>query len=125
MAHFLLYFSVTARRPIKGAAGRPIQYVQPDTPTTPIAPPFAPPTPTTPTSPTTLERQEVERHLVPVYIQILFFLFVVMVLYIISVSTEDGSLTSLLDCVGLGSYSDMWRLPQSETDDTPAPKQLE
>lgn len=124
MTYFFLYFSVTARRPIKGAAGRPIQYVHPDTPT-PMAPPIAPPTPTTPTSPTTLERQEVERRLVPVYIQILFFLFVVMVLYVISVYTEDGSLTSLLDCVGLGSYIDVWRSPQSETDGTPAPKQLE
>lgn len=121
MAHFLLYFSVTARRPIKGAAGRPIQYVLPDTPTTPVAPPI----PTTPTSPTTLERREVERRLVPVYIQVLFFLFVVMVLYAIGVYTEDGSLTSLLDRVGLGSYSDVWHSPQSETDDTPAPKQLE
>lgn len=93
--------------------------MQPDTPTAP----FVPPMPTTPTSPTVLERQEVERRLVPVYIQILFFLFVVTVLYFISVYTDDSSLTSLLDCVGLGSYSDIW--PQSETDDTPAPKRLE
>lgn len=81
--------------------------------------------PSTPTSPTTLERQEVERRLVPIYIQILFFFFVVTVLYAISVYTEDGSLTSLLDCVGLGSYSDVLQLPQSEKDEAPAPKQLE
>lgn len=120
VARYFLYFSVTARRPIKGAAGRPIQYVHPDIPTTPILPP----TPTTPTSPTTMERQQVERRLVPVYIQILFFLFVVVVLYV-SVFTEDGSLTSLLDCLGLWSYSDVWRSSQSEKEDVSAPKELE
>ncbi|TNN57067.1 putative carboxypeptidase PM20D1.2 [Liparis tanakae] len=47
--------SATCRRPIKGAAGRPVQYMYPDTPA----------------SPTTLERREVERRLVPVQIQIM------------------------------------------------------
>lgn len=94
--------------------------MHPDIPTIPIPPP----TPTTPTSPTTMERREVERRLVPVYIQILFFLFVVVVLYV-SVFTEDRSFTNLLDCLGLWSYSDVWRLPQSETEGISAPKELE
>lgn len=68
--------------------------MHPDIPTIPIPPP----TPTTPTSPTTMERREVEHRLVPVYIQILFFLFVVVVLYV-SAFTEDGSFTNLLDCL--------------------------
>lgn len=94
--------------------------MHPDIPTSPIPTP----TPATPTSPTTMERQEVERRLVPVYIQIVFFLFVVVVLYV-SVFTEDGSLTNLLECLGLWSYSDVWRLPQSETEGISAPKELE
>ncbi|XP_035996299.1 lamina-associated polypeptide 2, isoforms beta/gamma isoform X4 [Fundulus heteroclitus] len=65
----------TPRRPIKGAAQRPIQYAYPKTPV----------------SPTTLERREVERRLVPIYIQILVFFTVVYVLYVISVIVEDGS----------------------------------
>uniref|UniRef100_A0A3B3TJ11 LEM domain containing 1 n=1 Tax=Poecilia latipinna TaxID=48699 RepID=A0A3B3TJ11_9TELE len=61
------------RRPIKGAAQRPIQYAYPDTPL----------------SPTTLERREVQRRLVPVYIQVLVFFAVVCILFLIFVNVED------------------------------------
>ncbi|XP_007560818.1 LEM domain-containing protein 1 isoform X2 [Poecilia formosa] len=61
------------RRPIKGAAQRPIQYAYPDTPV----------------SPTTLERREVQRRLVPVYIQVLVFFAVVCILFLIFVNVED------------------------------------
>ncbi|XP_070767288.1 LEM domain-containing protein 1 [Enoplosus armatus] len=74
----------TRRRPIKGAAGRPIQYAYPDTPA----------------SPTTLERREVERRLVPIHIQILVFLIVACLLYLIYVCVEDNSFSpfvALLD----------------------------
>ncbi|XP_035014918.1 LEM domain-containing protein 1 isoform X2 [Hippoglossus stenolepis] len=57
----------TRRRPIKGAAGRPVQYAYPDTPF----------------SPTTLERRVVERRLVPIHIRFLFFLVMACILYLI------------------------------------------
>ncbi|XP_047228078.1 lamina-associated polypeptide 2, isoforms beta/gamma-like isoform X2 [Girardinichthys multiradiatus] len=79
----------TARRPIKGAAQRPIQYSYPSTPV----------------SPTTLERREVERRLVPIYAQILVFFTVVCVLYLISVIVEDNStVVALLE--SLNHWSD-------------------
>lgn len=56
--------------------------------------------PDTPTSPTTLERREVERRLVPIHIQILVFLIVIVLLYLIYIVVEDSSLDpmmSLLD----------------------------
>lgn len=64
---------VTCRRPIKGAAQRPVQYAYPDSPV----------------SPTTQRRREVERHLVPIHIQILVFLIVACVLYLLYVNVED------------------------------------
>lgn len=84
--------SATRRRPIKGAAGRPVQYVFPDTPT----------------SPATLERREAERRLVPIRIQILVFLIVVVLLYLVYAVVEDSwldSAMSLLD--GPNQASDM------------------
>lgn len=75
----LLTFSATRRRPIKGAAGRPVQFVYPDTPI----------------SPTTLERREVTRRLVPIHIQILVFLVIVFLLYLIYVFVDDDSLDSV------------------------------
>ncbi|XP_047428095.1 LEM domain-containing protein 1 isoform X2 [Mugil cephalus] len=63
------------RRPIKGAAKRPVQYDYPDTPV----------------SPSTMERREVERYLVPIQIQILVFLIVACILYMIYVTIEDTS----------------------------------
>lgn len=81
MSH--LSSSATRRRPIKGAAGRPVQYVFPDTPA----------------SPATLERRAAERRLVPIHIQLLVFLIVAVLLYLVYVVVEDGSLDSALSLV--------------------------
>ncbi|XP_059190028.1 LEM domain-containing protein 1 isoform X1 [Centropristis striata] len=97
----------TRRRPIRGAAGRPVQYAYPDTPA----------------SPTTLERREVERRLVPIQIQILVFLIVACLLYIIYVCVEDNSFSpfvGLLDSLNQWSDSEEGLLLQAETQDTPA-----
>ncbi|XP_070696275.1 LEM domain-containing protein 1 [Pempheris klunzingeri] len=93
---------VTRRRPIKGAAGRPIQYAYPDTPA----------------SPTTLERREVERRLVPIHIQILVFITVACLLYLIYVCVEESSLSpfmALLDSLNQESDSEEGLFPQAET----------
>lgn len=50
--------------------------------------------PDTPASPATLERREAERRLVPIHIQILVFLIVVVLLYLVHVVVEDSSLDS-------------------------------
>uniref|UniRef100_A0A3B4VKV2 LEM domain containing 1 n=1 Tax=Seriola dumerili TaxID=41447 RepID=A0A3B4VKV2_SERDU len=102
------YFSATRRRPIKGAAGRPVQYAYPDTAV----------------SPTTLERREVERRLVPILIQVLVFLIVVCVLYLIYVCLWDTSFSpfvALLDSLNQMSDSEEGLLLQTEVQDTPAP----
>ncbi|XP_006794263.1 LEM domain-containing protein 1 isoform X2 [Neolamprologus brichardi] len=65
---------VTRRRPIKGAAQRPVQYSYPDSPVSPM----------------TQQRREVERYLVPIHIQILVFIIVACVLYLIYVGVEDS-----------------------------------
>lgn len=52
--------------------------------------------PDTPASPATLERREAERHLVPIHIQILVFLIVAVLLYLVYVAVEDSSLDSAL-----------------------------
>ncbi|KAL3064641.1 hypothetical protein OYC64_000813 [Pagothenia borchgrevinki] len=96
----------TRRRPIKGAAGRPVQYIYPDTPT----------------SPTTLERREVERRLVPIHIQILVFFILACLLYIIYVCVEGNSFSpfvALLDSLDQGSESEEGLMLQAETQDTP------
>ncbi|XP_062315380.1 LEM domain-containing protein 1 isoform X2 [Osmerus eperlanus] len=64
----------TRRRPIKGAAGRPVQFKYPDTPL----------------SPTTMERQELERFLVPRWVQVVVFLSIVCLLYLIYACGEDS-----------------------------------
>ncbi|XP_074499713.1 LEM domain-containing protein 1 isoform X4 [Sebastes fasciatus] len=97
----------TRRKPIKGAAGRPVQYAYPDTPT----------------SPTTLERREVERRLVPIQIQILVFLIVACLLYIIYVCVEDNSFSPFvvfLDSLNQGSDGEEGLLLQAEIQDKPA-----
>ncbi|XP_031701291.1 LEM domain-containing protein 1 isoform X2 [Anarrhichthys ocellatus] len=102
----------TRRRAIKGAAGRPVQYTYPDTPA----------------SPTTLERREVERRLVPVQIQILVFLIVVCLLYLIYVCVQDDSLSTfvaLLDSLNQGTDSEEGLSLQAETRDAPALSGLE
>ncbi|XP_032376134.1 LEM domain-containing protein 1 isoform X4 [Etheostoma spectabile] len=97
----------TRRRPIKGAAGRPVQYAYP----------------VTPVSPMTLEKREVERRLVPIQIQILVFLIVTCLLYFIYVCVEDNSFSSavaLLDSLYQQSDSQEGLLLQAETQDVPA-----
>lgn len=107
MIGVFLYFSATCRKPIKGAAGRPILYGYPESPV----------------SPATLERQEVERRIVPIKIQILVFLIVVVLLYLINVCVEDGSFApfvALLDSLNPISDGEDGLLLQAETQDTPA-----
>ncbi|KAM6929042.1 LEM domain-containing protein 1 isoform 2-T2 [Lycodopsis pacificus] len=102
----------TRRRAIKGAAGRPVQYTYPETPA----------------SPTTLERREVERRLVPVQIQILVFLIVVCLLYLIYVCVQDDSFSAsvaLLDSLNQGTDSEDGLSLQAETRDAPALSGLE
>nr|XP_043894114.1 LEM domain-containing protein 1 isoform X1 [Solea senegalensis] len=97
----------TRRRPIKGAAGRPIQYMYPDTPVSPM----------------TLQRRDVERRLVPVHIQILVFVTVTCLLYLIYVCVEDNTfspIVSLLDNLNPGSNSGEALLHKTEAQDTPA-----
>ncbi|XP_048873038.1 LEM domain-containing protein 1 isoform X4 [Brienomyrus brachyistius] len=66
--------SATCRRPIKGAAGRPVQFKYPDTPS----------------SPGTKERRELQRHLVPKWIQMLVFLLVAFLFYLIFSAMQDA-----------------------------------
>ncbi|KAM7411488.1 hypothetical protein PAMA_021465 [Pampus argenteus] len=97
----------TRRRPIKGAAGRPIQYAYADIPA----------------SPTTLERREVESCLVPIHIQILVFFIMAFLLYFIYVCIEDDSFSpfaALVDSISHGSNNEEGRLLQAETHNTPA-----
>uniref|UniRef100_A0A672K227 Lamina-associated polypeptide 2, isoforms beta/delta/epsilon/gamma-like n=1 Tax=Sinocyclocheilus grahami TaxID=75366 RepID=A0A672K227_SINGR len=75
----------TKRRPIKGAAGRPVQFKYPEMPLL---------------SPTTLERQEIQQRLVPLWVQIVVFLLVVCLLYLIYASMEEplsNPFTALLE----------------------------
>ncbi|XP_016104060.1 lamina-associated polypeptide 2, isoforms beta/delta/epsilon/gamma-like isoform X1 [Sinocyclocheilus grahami] len=75
----------TKRRPIKGAAGRPVQFKYPEM---------------TLLSPTTLERQEIQQRLVPLWVQIMVFLLVVCLLYLIYSSMEEplsNPFTALLE----------------------------
>ncbi|XP_016300520.1 lamina-associated polypeptide 2, isoforms beta/delta/epsilon/gamma-like isoform X3 [Sinocyclocheilus anshuiensis] len=75
----------TKRRPIKGAAGRPVQFKYPEMPLL---------------SPTTLERQEIQQRLVPLWVQIMVFLLVVCLLYLIYSSMEEplsNPFTALLE----------------------------
>ncbi|KAM8863575.1 LEM domain-containing protein 1 isoform 2-T5 [Spinachia spinachia] len=102
----------TCRRPIKGAAGRPVQYTYPNTPS----------------SPTTQERREVERRLVPIQIQILVFLVVVCLLYLIYVCVEDDSFSTfatMLDSLHQGAGSGEGLALQAEARDAPALSELE
>lgn len=75
----------TKRRPIRGAAGRPVQFKYPEMPLL---------------SPTTLERQEIQQRLVPLWVQIVVFLLVVCLLYLIYASMEEplsNPFTALLE----------------------------
>uniref|UniRef100_A0A4W5LN29 LEM domain containing 1 n=1 Tax=Hucho hucho TaxID=62062 RepID=A0A4W5LN29_9TELE len=64
----------TRRRPIKGAAGRPVQFKYPDLPASPM----------------TLQRRAVEPRLVPLWVQILVFFIVACLLYLIYAAMEDS-----------------------------------
>ncbi|KAM9856157.1 LEM domain-containing protein 1 [Aulostomus maculatus] len=97
----------TCRRPIKGAAGRPVQYAYPDTPI----------------SPTTLERKEREHHIVPIQIQIAAFFIVMFVMYVVYVFVEDNSFSPLLaflESQNQASDDEEGLLLPAETQDTPA-----
>ncbi|XP_028265611.1 LEM domain-containing protein 1 isoform X3 [Parambassis ranga] len=91
----------TRRRPIKGAAQRPVQYGYP----------------ATPVSPATLERREMERRRVPIRIQILVFLIMACILYFIYVNLEDICVV-LLDSLNQGFDSEDGYSLQAETEDT-------
>ncbi|ROL53252.1 N-fatty-acyl-amino acid synthase/hydrolase PM20D1.1 [Anabarilius grahami] len=81
----------TKRRPIKGAAGRPVQFKYPEMPLL---------------SPTTLERQEIQQRLVPLWVQIMVFLLVACLLFLIYSSIEEplsSPFTALLDVLILFS----------------------
>lgn len=69
-----MLFSATKRRSIKGAAGRPVQFKYLETPL----------------SPATLERRDIERRLVPLWVQIVVFILVAALLYVIYVSMEES-----------------------------------
>nr|XP_057940565.1 lamina-associated polypeptide 2, isoforms beta/gamma-like isoform X2 [Doryrhamphus excisus] len=71
-----IVINATCRRPIKGAARRPIRFTYPQTPV----------------SPTTQERREVQRRLVPMQIQFAVFIFIAVLLFIV----DDGPLTPTL-----------------------------
>ncbi|KAF7667453.1 hypothetical protein LDENG_00060390 [Lucifuga dentata] len=97
----------TCRRPIKGAAGRPVQYKYPDSPV----------------SPTNLETQEMEHRLTPVQVQIVVFVIVACLLYLIYVYVEDNSYSpfmALLESPNQGSDSEEGLFLRDETEDTPA-----
>ncbi|XP_026116112.1 lamina-associated polypeptide 2, isoforms beta/delta/epsilon/gamma-like [Carassius auratus] len=64
----------TKRLPIKGAAGRAVQFKCPEISLL---------------SPTTMERQEIQQCLVPLWVQIVVFLLVVCMLYLIYSSMEE------------------------------------
>ncbi|XP_036448237.1 LEM domain-containing protein 1 [Colossoma macropomum] len=76
--------TATKRRSIKGAAGRPVQFKYLETPL----------------SPATLERREIQQRLVPLWVQIVVFLLVAALLYLIYVSMDDpleNPFSALLD----------------------------
>ncbi|TRY84773.1 hypothetical protein DNTS_027448 [Danionella cerebrum] len=64
----------TKRRSIKGAAGRPVQFKYPEM---------------LPLSPTTLERQEIQQRRVPLWVQLVVFLLVLSLLYLIYCSMDE------------------------------------
>ncbi|XP_041712299.1 lamina-associated polypeptide 2, isoforms beta/delta/epsilon/gamma isoform X6 [Coregonus clupeaformis] len=81
--------AATRRRPIKGAAGRPVQFKYPDFPASPM----------------TLQRQAVECRLVPLWVQILVFLILTCLLYLIYAAMEHSSdhpFVALLDNLSMG-----------------------
>lgn len=85
--------SATRRRPIKGAARRPVQFKYPDLPASPM----------------TLQRQALERRLVPLWAQILVFLILTCLLYLIYSAMEHSSnhpFVALLDNLSMGTETE-------------------
>ncbi|KAL4645981.1 lamina-associated polypeptide 2, isoforms beta/gamma-like [Arapaima gigas] len=74
MAHTPTGISATCRRPIKGAAGRPVQFKYRNTAS----------------SPGPKERWELQQQLVPVWVQIVVFIFVASFLYLIYGAAAGG-----------------------------------
>ncbi|KAJ8016749.1 hypothetical protein DPEC_G00010590 [Dallia pectoralis] len=86
--------AATRRRPIKGAAGRPVDFKYPGI--------FA--------SPMAQQRQAVERHLVPLWVQILVFLILGCLLYVIYAAMEislDNPFVTLLDNLSMATEKEM------------------
>uniref|UniRef100_A0A3P8WV26 LEM domain containing 1 n=1 Tax=Cynoglossus semilaevis TaxID=244447 RepID=A0A3P8WV26_CYNSE len=83
----------TCRRPIKWAAMHPMQRKYPDTPV----------------SPRTWEKQEIDRRLVPIHVQIFFFLAVMCLLL--------SPFVALLDSLDLGSNDEQGLSLQAEAQD--------
>ncbi|XP_041702503.1 lamina-associated polypeptide 2, isoforms beta/delta/epsilon/gamma isoform X8 [Coregonus clupeaformis] len=85
--------AATRRRPIKGAAGRPVQFKYPDLPASPM----------------TLQRRAVERRLVPLWVQILVFFIVACLLYLIYAAMEDSldnPFVALQDNLSMGTETE-------------------
>ncbi|XP_021421883.2 lamina-associated polypeptide 2, isoforms beta/delta/epsilon/gamma isoform X1 [Oncorhynchus mykiss] len=83
----------TCRRPIKGAAGRPVQFTYPDLPASPM----------------TLQRQALERCLVTLWAQILVFLILTCLLELIYSAMEHSSahpFVALLDNLSMGTATE-------------------
>ncbi|XP_029578079.1 lamina-associated polypeptide 2, isoforms beta/delta/epsilon/gamma-like isoform X2 [Salmo trutta] len=85
--------AATRQRPIKGAAGRPVQFKYPDLPASPM----------------TLQRQALERRLVPLFVQILVFLILTCLFYLIYAAMEHSSdhpFVALLDNLSMGTETE-------------------
>lgn len=83
----------TCRRPIRGAAERPIQFAYPESPLSPIS----------------LERRELECRLVPIRIQLVVFFIVACLLYLFYSLAEDNALSpamAFLDSLNLESETE-------------------
>lgn len=95
--------TATKRRSIKGAAGRPVKFKYTETPL----------------SPASLERREIQQHLLPVWLQIIVFLFVAVLLCFIYILMEDGlenPFSAVLDSLGEEPIPDQLTLITSSQD---------
>ncbi|XP_041955442.1 LEM domain-containing protein 1 isoform X6 [Alosa sapidissima] len=98
--------SATRRRPIKGAAGRPVQFKYPDTPL----------------SPNSADQREVQRRQVPLWVQLLIFALVSLLLYLAYAATEESlesPLTLLLDGVTQAAAALQEEVAAPSVDDAP------
>ncbi|XP_077436420.1 lamina-associated polypeptide 2, isoforms beta/gamma-like isoform X2 [Vanacampus margaritifer] len=91
--------SATCRRPIKGAAGRLVEYNRPKLPA----------------SPTTLERREIDHRMVPVQIRIVVFVVVAFLLFFIVESEPLGPLLALTYNFMQGCVNDAPVLQSTQT----------